>query len=269
MGNYFGNGSYYRYPIMNDHQLNTTKYKPIQVSGLPKENETTQQNLIHKETKPMSVVIYNERNRIPVERKFKSIKNIFDKETVNKIRSIKKRFRPINEDFIENAKNKGKNVHPGTRYYDINIETFINLLEYFEIPYDVQDIIALYENPGNQPDSDMLQNELFGISTIIQLCVRLDMKYKRRNIMFIQICNCDTVVIPSLSGCYGELDDTILIPLYMGKIQKYSNHLQKVGINTYLYFEDEGMYENTWDVFKIFLNIVNNLPEEKSKKYFN
>lgn len=55
----------------------------------------------------------------------------------------------------------------------------------------------------------------------------------------------------------------------MGKIQKYSNHLQKVGINTYLYFEDEGMYMNTWDVFTVFLNIVNNLPEEKSKKYFN
>jgi hypothetical protein len=237
--------------------------------NIKKNNKETTEKLTNPECKPTYIIIRNERNKVMLDRKFKSIRNIFDNETVNKIKSIKKLLKPINDDFIKNAKNKCIYKNHNIRYYNLNIETFINLLEYFEIPYDVQDIIALYENPGNQPDNDILQNELFGISTIIQLCVKIDTKYKRRNIMFIQICNCDVTVIPSLSGFYGELDDTILIPLYMGKIPKYSNHLQKVGIDKDLYLEDEGMYNDAYDVFEIFLNIVNSLTEEKSKKYFN
>lgn len=237
--------------------------------NIKKNNKETTEKLTNTECKPTYIIIRNERNKVMIDRKFKSIRNIYDDEIVNKIKSIKKLLKPINDDFIKNAKNKCIYKNHNTRYYNLNIETFINLLEYFEIPYDVQDIIALYENPGNQPDNDILQNELFGISTIIQLCVKLDTKYKRRNIIFIQICNCDVTVIPSLSGFYGELDDTILIPLYMGKIQKYNNHLQKVGIDTDLYLEDESMYDNAYDVSEIFINIVNDLTEEKSKKYFN
>ena len=233
-----------------------------------KNNNETTKKLINMEYNPMKVVINNERIKVMVDRELKSIKRIFDAETVNKIRSIKKLLKPISDEFIENVNDASKYKNHNTKYYHLDIKIFINLLEYFEIPYDVQDIIALYENPGNQPDNDILQNELFGISTIIQLCVRLDMKYKRRNIVFIQICNCDATVIPSLSGFYEELDDTIVIPLYMGKIQKYKNHLQNIGVCVDLYLEDNEMYDAR-AIFGIFLNIINSLTEEKSRKYFN
>ena len=217
----------------------------------------------------MNIIVKHERIKTRLDRKLRLIRYLFDKETLDKIKSIKELYKPVDDYFIETAKSTDKYVKPNTKYYNLDIETFIKLLEYFELPYEISDIIALYENPGNQPENDTIQNELLGISTIIQLCIRLDIKYKRRNTMFIQICNCDPAVIPSLSDLYGILDDTIVIPLYFGVTKNYNHHLQAVGIDPSVCIEDEGMYDRTWDVCHIFLKIVNNLPEEKSKKYFN
>ena len=217
-----------------------------------------------------SVVLRNEKSGIMIERKLRSFDNLFDKETVDKIRSIKTMYKPINDNFIEHVRTKGSYTKPNTRYYDIDIEIFINLLEYFEISYNVQDIIALYENPGNNSENELLQNELFGISTDIQLCVRLNTnKQRKRNMLYIQICNCDSEVITSLSNLFEILNDVIVIPLYIGGRNDYNNHLQKVGVDIEAYLEDEGMHDEKFELYKVFLRILNNLPEEKSKKYFN